>query len=139
MDASKEFARSCRPHEFWLSSVAVSPDGATAITSAFDDTTRLWDVVTGRQRHVISHPGYSRFDLERNISRSVRVLAVSAGRPAVSTPGLVSGRECHMDGHTRGVFLSLAFSRDGGRIVACGGEIDRAALGCSYGPIPSGS
>jgi len=44
-------AKRCAPskgHTEYVSSVAFSPDGKTALSSAHDNTLRLWDVATGQ-------------------------------------------------------------------------------------------
>ena len=90
---------------FWLSSVAVSPDGATAITSAFDDTTRLWDVVTGRQRHVIHIPDRS---ISNAISPDGQVLAVQPADRRRAPPGRGFGPRAAATGWPHAGCLPLA-------------------------------
>jgi WD40 repeat protein len=108
-------------HEFWLWSAAIAPDGATAFTSAFDDTIRTWDAATGRPQQVFRFPDRV---ISIALSPTGRVLAVSAGRPGeVRLLDPESGRELRrLHGHARGFYDSLAFSSDGSRIVAAGGE-----------------
>jgi WD40 repeat protein len=108
-------------HEFWLWSAAISPDGATAFTSAFDDTIRIWESATGRQRQVLRIPDRL---IAMALSPDGRVLAASIGRPGeVRLLDPDSGRELRrLHGHARGVYDSLALSRDGSRIVAAGAE-----------------
>ncbi|VTR95215.1 wd40 repeat-containing protein : WD domain, G-beta repeat-containing protein,protein kinase family protein OS=Singulisphaera acidiphila (strain ATCC BAA-1392 / DSM 18658 / VKM B-2454 / MOB10) GN=Sinac_1615 PE=4 SV=1: Pkinase: WD40: WD40: WD40: WD40: WD40: WD40: WD40 [Gemmata massiliana] len=44
------------PHNDWVWSVALSPDGKTALTAGKDNKAGLWDTATGRSRAVLSHP-----------------------------------------------------------------------------------
>ena len=108
-------------HEFWITGIAMSPDGATAITSSWEDATRIWDAATGRQRGLVGGPDGAG---AMGLSSDGHVLAVSAGRPAeIRLLDFDSGRELRrLHGRTRGVYQSIAFSRDGSRVVAAGGE-----------------
>ena len=45
-----------------VKAAAFSPDGRTLATTSLDDTLRLWDVVTGRERPALSHNDQSRCD-----------------------------------------------------------------------------
>jgi serine/threonine protein kinase len=45
-------------HDGWVRSVAVSPDGNTALSGGDDATVRLWDLATGREvRRLTAHEG----------------------------------------------------------------------------------
>src|SRR5215475_8313842 len=43
-------------HLSWIDSVAVAPDGKTALSGSWDNTLRLWDLASGREIKVfVSH------------------------------------------------------------------------------------
>jgi WD40 repeat protein len=42
----------------WITSVAISPDGKTVLSSSWDKTLKLWDLATGRLSHSLE--GHSR-------------------------------------------------------------------------------
>jgi WD40 repeat protein len=54
-------------HQGWVEALAFTPDGTTLISGSRDQTIRLWEAATGKERHVLTgHRG------------AVRTLAVSA-------------------------------------------------------------
>lgn len=56
-DLDKGKAFSLAPHNAWIWSVALSPDGSRAITGSGDETAALWNVNTGDRIATLARPG----------------------------------------------------------------------------------
>ncbi|WP_316188408.1 MULTISPECIES: caspase family protein [unclassified Bradyrhizobium] len=56
-DLDKGNALSLAPHNAWIWSVALSPDGSRAITGSGDETAALWDLNTGNRIATLARPG----------------------------------------------------------------------------------
>ena len=111
--------RSFTGHTGWVLSVAISPDGRTALSGSDDKTLKLWDLATGRElRTFTGHSG------------RVKSVAISPdGRTALSGSedktlklwDLATGRELRtFAGHAHSV-SSVAISPDG-RTALSGSE-----------------
>ncbi len=50
---TEQVAKLLRGHEDDVNQIAFSPTGTLMVTASSDDTAKLWDVATGKQRHVI--------------------------------------------------------------------------------------
>ena len=77
-------------HEQPVVAVAFSPDGSLALTGCGDGTARLWDIASGRERHVFRHGGFvqsvafspdGKLILTASMDRTARLWQVSSGEP----------------------------------------------------------
>jgi hypothetical protein len=124
--ASGPLIRTLEGHVGPVNSVAIAPDGRTALSGSRDKTLRLWDLASGRE--IRRFQGHSLDIFSVAIAPSGRT-ALSGAAGAFAGGGddglklweLESGREIRaFQGHAAGVF-SVAFAADG-----------RAALSGSY-------
>jgi hypothetical protein len=107
-------------HTDTVNSVAISPDGKTALSGSRDGTIKLWDLSSGKEiKTVVGHTN--------SVDSSVDSVAISPdGKTAMSSSGdaltlwdLSSGREIEtFSGHIVHL-LRVAFSPDG-KMVLCG-------------------
>jgi WD40 repeat protein len=105
-------------HTNWVMTAAVSPDGKTLATGAWDNTVRLWDLTTDKEKDVIKTRGNVRAVA---FSRDGRLLA---GGGETRGDGLViweaaSGKELVRVPEPGGRWTtSVAFSHDGRMLFA---------------------
>ena len=105
-------------HAGWVVSVAVTPDGATAISGS-DNTLRVWDLATGEPRATVTDrtggvwswavtgDGATAISLSAS---TLRVWDVATGRPRAT-----------LTGHTNGI-SSMAVTPDGATAISGGAE-----------------
>src|SRR5439155_303220 len=84
-------------HTAWVSSVALTADGRTAVSGAWDKTVRVWDVATGRCRDTLEgHTAWvysvaltadGRTAVSGSWDGTVRVWEVATGRCLEVYPG----------------------------------------------------
>ncbi|MGB6045374.1 MAG: glycosyltransferase family 39 protein, partial [Pirellulales bacterium] len=106
-------------HESYVTGVAFSPDGQLLATSSYDNTVRLWDVVTGQlQQTYDGHEGYVR---AVRFAPDGRVLASCSNDGTIRLWDVAQGN-CliTLTGHD-GPVRDVAFSPDG-TILASGGK-----------------
>lgn len=53
-------------HDYWVSDIAVSPDGTQLVSSSLDDTVRLWDLSAGKEIYRL--PGHGRLGGRRAVA-----------------------------------------------------------------------
>jgi len=111
--------------------------GATLVlTWGGDDSVRLWDVLTGKQRAVLQHPGpvdFARFTEDGrsvvsfdNVSRKVRLWDAATGAPRFASP------------QHRGAIHRATFSESGHRIATLSDDVPAFEV-LSLGAAPKGT
>jgi WD40 repeat protein len=120
----KKSRRTLGGHGNAVESVAITPDGRTAITGSWDATVRLWDLDTGRiERSVFSGTGYG--ILAVAVSPDGQNFLAASGNSGTNTPSEL--RQHSMDDNSGGApvmgaqntaIRGTAFTPDGGTAVS---------------------
>ena len=122
-------------HTSWVSSVAFSPDGTTLASGSWDNTVRLWDVLTGA--HEKTFTGHTSWVSSVAFSPDGTTLASGSADDTIQLWDVLTGaHQKTLTGHIDSVY-SIAFSPDG-RILASGGGWNDATV-VGYGVNKSGS
>jgi tRNA A-37 threonylcarbamoyl transferase component Bud32 len=128
-------------HDDNATDVTFSPDGRWVLTASYDQTARVWDVVTGKPRFAVP----LRHDyviLRASFSPDGRrILTASADRTARVWDAVTGQRIATLAGH-RGPVCDARFSPDGGRVVTASSDTTARiwdAAGSPVGaPLPHG-
>ena len=99
-----------------VKSVVFSPDGQTLASASYDNTIRLWDVVTGEQKQVFTgHKGSG-----RNVwfSPDGQTVASASYDNTVRLWDVVTGKQKQVFTQPMGRVESVRFSPEGGMIVS---------------------
>jgi WD40 repeat protein/serine/threonine protein kinase len=112
-------------HRFWVNSVAISPDGRRGLSGSTDNTTKLWDLDTGRCLQTFE--GHADGVTEVAFTADGRFV-VSASKDTTVKIWDTTTRECvrTFEGHGYAV-TTFAMSPDS-RILLSGGEDDTLRL-----------
>ena len=115
-----------------MTSVAIAPDGRTALSGSADKTLKLWDLATGKELRTFT--GHS----ERGCDDSVAIASETAEDRALGQCqdrtlklwDLASGKEsAHLaPGHFRTIVTSVAIAPDGRTALSASGQ-DAEAVG----------
>ena len=99
-----------------MRSVAFSPDGTRLASGSFDNSVRLWDVVTGNE--IRRFEGHTDWVLSVAFSPDATRLASGSYDRTVRLWDVATGDEVRrFEGHTEVVY-SVAFSPDGTRLAS---------------------
>jgi len=116
--ASGPLIRTLEGHIGPVNSVAIAPDGRTALSGSRDKTLRLWDLANGReirtfQGHTVDVFSVAIAPNGRTAVSGASGAFLGGGDDGLKLWDLESGREIRaLHGHTAGVF-SVAFAADG--------------------------
>jgi WD40 repeat protein len=106
-------------HTGRVTSVAVSPDGQTLASGSSDQTVKLWDVATGKERATLR--GHTKEVYALAFAPDGRTLASGGADGAVKLWDWAQAREQRSFRGHDGVVWSVAFAADG-RTLATGGQ-----------------
>ncbi|OKH49391.1 nSTAND1 domain-containing NTPase [Scytonema sp. HK-05] len=103
-------------HSSQVMSIAFSRDGKTIASGSYDNTIKLWDVVTGKQ--IITLNGHSGQVNSVEFSRDGKTLASGSYDNTIKLWDVVTGKKLKtLNGHS-GAVTSVAFSPDGKTIAS---------------------
>jgi WD40 repeat protein len=107
-------------HRGGVSHLAVSPDGKLLVSGSFeDDSIRVWDPATGKERHRIATKMSGHLIFASAFSPDGRTLALGYRDQSVHLWDLTTGKERRSPrGHRYGI-EALAFSADGKSLRTC--------------------
>jgi WD40 repeat protein len=98
-------------HSATVSSVAIAPDGKTALSGSWDHTLRLWDLASGRE--IKKFEGHSGWVNSVAFAPDGKTALSGSNDNTLRLWDLASGREIKtLEGHRREV-LSVAIAPDG--------------------------
>ena len=104
----------------WVKRVSFSPDGLTLASGGGDNTIRLWDVRTGRERQTLT--GHRNIVNSVSFSPDGQTLASGSYDSTIRLWDVRTGRERQtLTGHT-GWFIRVSFSPDGRTLASSGGD-----------------
>jgi WD40 repeat protein len=103
-------------HRGQVQGVVVTPDGKLLASAGHDGTARVWDLSTGKLRHVLTGHGESVYGIAASSDNRTVATAGSDGR--VRLWDAVAGNELHVMTPPYYTVLSVAFSPDGGTVVS---------------------
>jgi WD40 repeat protein/serine/threonine protein kinase/tetratricopeptide (TPR) repeat protein len=113
--ASGQPVRTLSGHTHVIWDVAFSPDGERLVSTSADQTARVWDVKTGRQR--VCFRGHRQEVMQARFSPDGRSIATTSVDETVKVWDAETGDVLHtLRGHTSPT-LGVAFSRDARRIA----------------------
>ena len=103
-------------HKSWLTSVAFSPDDRSIVAGDYDGSVRIWDVATGQQRLELDEKAGGKVA----VSPDGKTLATAGYyQPHITLWDAASGERIRqLPQNAR----SLAYSKDGRRLVAAGSD-----------------
>ncbi len=105
-------------HNDNITSVSFSPDGKTLVSGSWDDTIRLWNVETGKEKAILTR--HTRDITSVDISPDGKTLASGSRDGTIRLWDLESGRETTiLKGNTNWSVLSVGYSPNG-KILASG-------------------
>ncbi len=100
-----------------MTSVAYSPDGKSLASSSWDETIKIWDVVS--RKKLASLQGHSHWVTSVAYSPDGKSLASSSYDKTIKIWDVVSGKElASLQGHSHWV-TSVAYSPDGKSLASC--------------------
>jgi WD40 repeat protein len=126
MAAWKEVAADEAAHRQPVSRIAFSPRDDLVVTAGEDETVRIWEAATGKQRSVLRHDAFAgggvRYVRDLVVSPDGKRLASSALDDTVRVWDMATGKEIYkLAGHGNlGGRRALRFSPDGKRLVSWG-------------------
>ncbi|NMB90349.1 MAG: WD40 repeat domain-containing protein [Chloroflexi bacterium] len=109
-------------HQGQVKSVAISPDGITLASGAWDDTVRLWHLPTGSPRMALN--GHSDYVQRVIFTPDGKTLLSAARDGRICVWDVKSGSLLHVLAGHQSAVLSLAISPDGRRLASGGWDQD---------------
>ena len=106
-------------HPGWIRQVALSPDGATAVTASYDATLRVWEAPSGRLLHVLE--GHDDIIMHAHVAADSATLVSASTDLTVCVWDLRSGALRLRLGSTRQT-LNVCLTPDGGRAVTASAD-----------------
>jgi WD40 repeat protein len=120
LDSHSEYNR-LEGHNDSVRSVIFSPDGKTLATASYDKTIVLWDIKTGKKKHIFR--GHKKYVNSVSFSPNGKTLATGSDDTTVKLWNVATGTEIPtlIKGHKDSV-RSVSFSRDGNTLATASDE-----------------